>query len=94
MPSRRASFEAPGKGQRSSAYGDDVIHSSILFKQSTKKPKRFQKRFFELNSHYLNYYADETGGVLKGTLDLNECASVSNSDLLIDLTMSSVRPKM
>jgi hypothetical protein len=93
MPPKRRDSIKKGQGEsRSSAYGD-AQHSSYLFKKGSKAPKRYQKRFFELNGHYLNYYADETRLTLKGTLDLNDCIGLSNDNLLLDLKLESVGQK-
>ena len=70
---------------RPSSAGGGVLRQGYLSKQSAGLLKRWQKRYFSICNHYLNYYADEHQSGLKGSYDLRTIVSVEVDDRQITL---------
>ena len=74
MSQRKSSFGKIKKGAktRGSVFTSAVAVEGYLKKHSSGVIKRWQKRYFAIKGHYLNYYENENMGdkQLKGTIDL------------------------
>jgi hypothetical protein len=59
---------------RNSVFQSPVLMEGYLKKHSSGVIKRWQKRFFAIKGHYLNYYENEnmSDTQLKGTIDLQK----------------------
>jgi hypothetical protein len=74
MSQRKSSFGKIKKGAkvRGSVFTSSVTCEGYLKKHSSGVIKRWQKRYFAIKGHYMNYYENENMGdkQLKGTIDL------------------------
>jgi hypothetical protein len=91
MSQRKSSFGKVNKGAkvRGSVFTSAIVVEGYLKKHSTGIIKRWQKRYFAVKGHYLNYYENENMGdkQLKGTIDLEklQAAGLTQADGEIQL---------
>jgi hypothetical protein len=80
MSQRKSSFGKISKGAkvRGSVFSSQVKMEGFMKKHSTGLIKRWQKRYFAVKGHYLNYYENENMAdtELKGTIDLQNLQAV------------------
>ena len=99
-PRRRASssFSKADRDElRASAYGVGAARSQCgyLLKQTSGAVKRWQRRFFFMQGHYLNYMETQESTGVKGALDTREIvrASLRSNKILLDLGDTMVKLK-
>jgi ankyrin repeat protein len=79
-PIRRASFMKSKKVKLSvkeEATKEDIIHDGYLHKKATGVSSRWQKRYFVLQGHFLQYFESSSKrNNLKGSLDMKDLTSI------------------